>query len=82
MSNWTKIIESVQLAFYALGYAISGISWPIVAISTVIGLLVGNIVYLWRTNEQFRDSVIDVCNNIKEFISTVTTDIRTKLTNL
>lgn len=82
MSNWTKIIESVQLAFYALGYAISGISWPIVAISTVIGLLVGNIVYLWRTNEQFRDSVIEVWNNIKEFISTVTTDIGTILTNL
>lgn len=82
MSNWTKIIEGIQLSFYALGYAISGISWPIVAISAVIGLLVGNIVYLWRTNEQFRDSVIEVWNNIKEFISTVTTDIGTILTNL
>lgn len=82
LSNWTKIIEGIQLSFYALGYAISGISWPIVAISAVIGLLVGNIVYLWRTNEQFRDSVIEVWNNIKEFISTVTTDIGTILTNL
>ena len=82
LSNWTKIIEGIQLSFYALGYAISGISWPIVAISAVIGLLVGNIVYLWRTNEQFRDSVIEVWNNIKEFISNVTTDIGTILTNL
>lgn len=82
MSNWTKIIEGVQLAFYALGYAISGISWPMVAVSAGIGLLVGNIVYLWRTNEQFRDSVIEVWNNIKEFINTVTTDIGTILTNL
>lgn len=82
LSNWTKIIEGIQLSFYALGYAISGISWPIVAISAVIGLLVGNIVYLWRTNEQFRDSIIEVWNNIKEFISTVTTDIGTILTNL
>lgn len=82
ISNWTKIIEGVQLAFYALGYAISGISWPIVAISAGIGLLVGNIVYLWRTNEQFRDSVIEVWNNIKEFLNTVTTDICTILTSL
>lgn len=82
ISNWTKIIEGVQLAFYALGYAISGISWPIVAISAGIGLLVGNIVYLWRTNEQFRDSVIEVWNNIKEFLNTVTTDIGTILTSL
>ncbi len=82
MSNWTKIIEGIQLSFYALGYAISGISWPIVAISAGIGLLVGNIVYLWRTNEQFRDSVIEVWNNIKEFINTVTTDIGEILTSL
>ena len=82
ISNWTKIIEGVQLAFYALGYAISGISWPIVAVSAGIGLLVGNIVYLWRTNEQFRDSVIEVWNKIKEFINTVTTDIGTILTSL
>ena len=82
MSNWTKIIEGIQLAFYALGYAISGINWPIVAVSAVIGMLVGNIVYLWRTNEQFRDSVIEVWSNIKEFINTVTTDIGTILTNL
>ena len=82
MSNWTKIIESIQLAFYGLGYAIQAINWPILAISSVIGLLVGNIVYLWRTNEQFRDSVIEVWNNIKEFISNVTTDIGTILTNL
>ena len=82
ISNWTKIIEGVQLAFYALGYAISGISWPIVAISAGIGLLVGNIVYLWRTNEEFRDSVIEVWNNIKEFINTVITDIGTILTSL
>lgn len=82
LSNWSAIIAGIQGAFSALGAAIGGISWPIVAISAVIGLLVGNIVYLWRTNEQFRDSVIEVWNNIKEFINTVTTDIGTILTNL
>lgn len=82
MSNWTKIIEGIQLAFYGLGYAISGINWPIVAISALIGLLVGNIVYLWRTNEEFRNSIIEVWNSIKSFLSTVTEDIGTIITNL
>ncbi|MGG7058706.1 phage tail protein [Clostridium tertium] len=82
MSNWTTIIEGIQLAFYALGYAISGISLPILAIAAMIGILVGNIVYLWQTNEGFRNSVIEVWNNIKEFINTVVTDIGTILTSL
>lgn len=82
ISNWSKIIEGIQLAFYALGYAIGGISLPIVAISALIGLLVGNIVYLWQTNEGFRDSVVEVWNDLKEFINTVITDIGTILTSL
>lgn len=82
ITNWSKIIEGMQLAFYGLGYAISGISWPIVAISALIALLVGNIVYLWQTNEDFRNSVMEVWNSLKEFISTVITDIGTILTSL
>lgn len=82
MSNWTAILEGLQLAFYTLGYAIGGISWPIVAIATLIGILVGNIVYLWQTNENFRNSVIEVWNSIKEFISTVMTDIGNILKSL
>ena len=82
MSNWSAIIAGIQGAFSALGAAIGGINLPILGISAIIGLLVGNIVYLWRTNEQFRDSVIEVWNNIKEFLNTVTTDIGTILTSL
>jgi len=82
ITNWSKIIEGMQLAFYALGYAISGISLPTVAISALIGLLVGNIVYLWQTNEGFKNSVIEVWNSLKEFINTVVTDIGTILTSL
>ena len=44
----------------SLGGAISSISWPIVAIAALIALLVGNIIYLWRTNEDFRNSVIEI----------------------
>lgn len=81
-TNWTSIIGSIQGAFLALSGAIGAINLPILAVSAIIGILVGNIVYLWRTNEQFRDSVIEVWNNIKEFISIVITDIGTILTTL
>ena len=82
ISNWTKIIAGIQGAFTALGAAIGGISLPILAISALIGILVGNIVYLWQTNENFRNSVIEVWNSIKEFISTVLTDIGSILISL
>ena len=82
MSNWATIIGGIQGAFSALGAAIGGISLPILAISALIGILVGNIVYLWQTNENFRSSVIEVWNSIKEFISMVLTDIGSILTSL
>ena len=82
ISNWTKIIAGIKGAFTALGAAIGGISLPILAISALIGILVGNIVYLWQTNENFRNSVIEIWNSIKEFISTVLTDIGNILTSL
>lgn len=82
MTNWTAIIEGLQLAFYALGYAIEAINIPILLISALIALFVGNLVYLWRTNEEFRNSIIEVWNSIKEFLSTIITDIGTIVVNL
>lgn len=82
ISNWSQIIGGITGAFSGLAGAIGSISLPILGISALIGLLVGNIVYLWRTNEQFRNSVIEVWNNIKDFINTVITDIGSILTNL
>lgn len=82
ITNWATILAAIKGAFIALGTAISGLSLPILAISALIGLLVGNIVYLWQTNEEFRNSIIEVWNSIKAFISKVVTDIGIILTNL
>lgn len=82
VSNWSKIISSIKKAFEGLGTAIGGINWPLIAVSAVIGLLVGSIVYLWRTNEEFKNSVIEIWNNIKECIKNITNDISGILTNL
>lgn len=82
ITKWSKIIEGIKLGFSSLGGAISSISWPIVAISALIALLVGNIIYLWRTNEDFRNSVIEIWSMIKDFIGQVIIDIGTILTSL
>lgn len=77
ISNWGTIMGAVSKAITSVGNALSGISIPILAISALIALLVGNIVYLWKTNEDFRDSVKEVWNQIKTFVTTVVNDMWT-----
>lgn len=75
ISNWGTIMGTVSKAITAVGTALSGISIPILAISALIALLVGNIVYLWKTNEDFRDSVKEVWEQIKTSVTTVVNDM-------
>ncbi len=74
ITNWTKIVEGLGLAWGAVGAAIAAITAPVVAVAAFIGLIVANIVYLWQTNEGFRDSVIEVWNTIKTTLTTIATD--------
>lgn len=37
----------------------------------LVGLIVGSLIYLWKTNEDFRNSVIRAWTNIKAIVSTV-----------
>lgn len=74
ISNWGKIVSAFSTALTAIGTAMSSISVPILVVSALIGLIVGNIIYLWQTNESFRDSVIEVWDNICTFLSTVVQD--------
>jgi hypothetical protein len=75
ISKWSKIVKALQIAWEALSLAITGISWPIVAVAALIALFVGNLVYLWQTNEKFRDSVLSVWQQIKDFVIKVTSDM-------
>lgn len=64
--TWTVITKGAALATRGLGLAIKFMTGPIGIVITVIGLLVGAIVYLWKNNETFRNFVISAWNKIKD----------------
>lgn len=48
-----------------LGAALGGISAPVLAVIAVIAALVAAFVYLWKTNEEFRNNIIAIWEGIK-----------------
>lgn len=64
VSKVTKTATAVQKVFNAVMAAN-----PYVALVAAIITLVATIVYLWKTNESFRNAVIKIWDSIKSFIS-------------
>ncbi len=64
-----KVLPLLTGAFEAVGVALAGITWPVWVVIGVIVALIGIIVYLWKTNEDFRNMIIDAWNGIKDAIS-------------
>lgn len=62
----------------AFGFLTSPVGLVVVAIAAVIGV----IVYLWNTNEDFRNAVINIWNAIKEFFSATWQAIKETASNL
>ena len=49
-----------------LGGAIAGITAPVTAVIAIIGVLIAAFVNLWKNNEEFRNNIIAIWNQIKE----------------
>lgn len=65
----TRITGLVSKAFGLLAGAFTSISWPILAVIAVIGAFIGILVYLWKTNENFRKTITEAWNGIKTAVS-------------
>lgn len=63
------VLTNVSLGALAGGFVL--IVLKILAVIAVVAAFVGAVIYLWNTNEQFREVVILVWEAIKEVISTV-----------
>lgn len=62
-------IPAIKTGFVAIKGAIAGISAPVVAVVAVIATLVAAFKHLWDTNEEFRNNIIGIWNEIKDTLS-------------
>lgn len=61
MGGIPKLVAGISTGF-------GGILAPIMAVISVVAILVGAFVTLWKTNEEFRDNMIRIWNRIKTSI--------------
>lgn len=69
--KYSLATKVAAIATRGLGLAIRFMSGPVGWIITGIGLLVGAIMYLWRTNSGFRNAVISIWKGIKTGVMNV-----------
>lgn len=65
ISKVPTMIAGAKTAFSTLGAAIGGISAPVVAVIAIIAVLVAAFVNLWNTNEDFKNSILSIWEQIK-----------------
>lgn len=75
-------IAKAKSAFTAVSTAIGGISAPVVAVVAVIGALVAAFATLWKTNEEFRNKIIAIWDQIKATFEKLTSGIVERLNRL
>ncbi|MEI2987518.1 MAG: phage tail tape measure protein [Oscillospiraceae bacterium] len=69
------MIAGAKTAFSTLGAAIGSISAPVVAVVAVIAVLVAAFVHLWNTNENFKNSILSIWEQIKSTFERLTSGI-------
>ncbi len=75
ISKIPTMIAGAKTAFSTLGAAIGGISAPVVAVVAIIATLVAAFVHLWNTNEDFKNSILSIWEQIKSTFEQLTSGI-------
>lgn len=75
ISKIPTMIAGAKTAFSTLGAAIGGISAPVVAVVAVIAVLIAAFVNLWNTNEDFKNGILSIWEQIKSTFERLTSGI-------
>ena len=75
ISKIPTMIAGAKTAFSTLGAAIGSISAPVAAVVAVIAVLVAAFVHLWNTNEDFKNSILSIWEQIKSTFERLTSGI-------
>lgn len=73
-------LGALLMVLPAIGAAIGAISLPLVAIVAGIAALGAAVVWLWRNNEDFRDGVTAIWEQVKALVTGVLTGLRATIT--
>lgn len=80
------VIQGILLkvgAAFKLFVALSGlVTGPIIAIAAAIAIVVAALIYLWNTNENFRNKIIEIFTNVKEKVDWAISAIGSALSSL
>jgi TP901 family phage tail tape measure protein len=77
-----EFVENLKGGLKILGEAFGFLTSPVGLVVVAIAAVIGVIVYLWNTNEDFRNAVINIWNAIKEFFSATWQAIKETASNL
>lgn len=80
INNVPLIIDKIKGSLVAFKGVFAFLTGPIGIVVLAIGVLVGAFVYLWQTNEEFRNKVIEIWNGILSFLQPVIQTIATFIT--
>ncbi|HCT0585347.1 TPA: hypothetical protein K8104_001842, partial [Staphylococcus pseudintermedius] len=69
MMSLYPAIEGVVLAVSTVAEVLGLLAGPIGVVVAIIAVLIASFVYLWQTNETFRNKVMEVWNNIVSLIT-------------
>jgi len=82
VGNMVTMFGKIPGAISTVTGALAGITGPMLAIAAVIAIVIAAFVSLWKNNEEFRNKVIAIWDQVKETFEKLTSGIVERLNSL